>query len=76
MQPVMTGCTEVGLAITHRCKDLDKQHSKVASEDDQEVFGSVLNDSVENARHAASTHTTLTFRRTYDGEEGRAIFRE
>lgn len=69
------GVTEVGLVVTHGRKNMDEQHSEVASKDDQEVSGSISNNLIENTWHAPSTHMTLTFRREHEGKEGRAICR-
>ena len=70
MQFVMTGGTQGGYAVTHGYKNLEEDHSKVTSRDDQEVRGSVPNNPVEKTRHALSARMTVAFRRVYDNEEG------
>ena len=69
---------KINTVIIHRCKDFEEKKEKVASGENQEICGGVLEDLVEKARHTANTgKTSIT---TYCGirndEQGQDVFDE
>ena len=64
--------------ITHRCKNFKEEKKKVASGENQEIDGGVLENLVEKPRHTANMGTTsvMIFHGIYDDEQGQGVFDE
>ena len=72
----MSSGTQIDGVITHRCKNFEEEYKKVASGENQEIDGGVLEDLVEKPRYTFDTGTTsiVMFRRIYDDKQGRGVF--
>ena len=54
MRLLMSGGARIGPVITHRGEKFKENYQKVAGEKNQEMYGSIVNDLVEKARHTVS----------------------
>ena len=76
MQLVVSGGTQIDRAITHRCKNFEEECEKMASGENQEIDGGVLEDLVEKPRHTVNTDMTaiMMFRGIYNDKQGQGVF--
>ena len=73
---VVNGGTKNKRVVTHRCKNLKRNHKDLTDEDYKEIHSGVLDDPIKKARYSLSTHLVSISRRIDDNDEGRSIFVE
>ena len=73
---VVNGGTQIAQVITHRYEKSEENEKKVASSENQEIHGGVLEDLVKKARHTTNTGETsfVTFCGIHDDKQSRGVF--
>ena len=71
---VVSGRTQTNTMVTHDRKYFEEKKKQMAGREKQEIYGGVLEDLVEKARHITNTGKTITFSGIYDEEQGQGIF--
>ena len=68
--------TQIHTVITHGCKNLEEKKEKVASGQDQEIHGGVLEYLVKNVRRTTNTGktSTMTSRGRYNYKQSQGVF--
>ena len=59
--------------IAYRCKQFEEKKKDIASSENQELCGGVLEDFVEETRYTANTGN-MAFCRIYDDEQSQGVF--
>ena len=71
----MSGGTKINTVITYGCKNFEEKSNKVASSENQEICGGVLEDLAEKARYTTDTgRTSMAFRGIHDDQQRRGVF--
>ena len=75
---VVNGGTQINRVITHGRKNIEEKKKKVASRENQEIRGGIMEDLVKKARRTINTGmaSSMTFRGICDNKQGQGIFDE